>query len=156
MVSEGAVTGVATPRHPQALTSPAQLANIPVTVTISAGGMTIATQTVTGSHNYRFVVAPGLYQNCRRVALAVTKRLRALRSGPVKRCGPISSLTVCSRDRPALSLAETARHCGVQDAPSRSGRGKPGGSISPVFVWAWRPFRPSENAPAMRYWPSVS
>ena len=100
MVSEGAVTGVATPRHPQALTSPAQLANIPVTVTISAGGMTIATQTVTGSHNYRFVVAPGLYE-LRRVALAVTKRLRALRSGPVKQCGPISSLTVCSRDRPA-------------------------------------------------------
>ena len=56
----GVVTGVATPCHPQASTS-ADLASIPVTVTLAAGGKSVATQTVTGSHVYRFVVAPGAY-----------------------------------------------------------------------------------------------
>lgn len=59
---EGVVTGVATPCIGRAITSPAQVADIPVTVKISASGVTIATQIVTGSHNYRFVVAPGLYE----------------------------------------------------------------------------------------------
>jgi hypothetical protein len=55
----GVVTGVATPCHPQEF---GELASIPVTVTLIAGGKTVATQTVTGSHIYRFVVAPGLYE----------------------------------------------------------------------------------------------
>lgn len=59
---ESVVTGVATPCIGRFMTSPAQVANIPVTVKMSAGGKTIATQIVTGSHNYRFVVAPGLYE----------------------------------------------------------------------------------------------
>ena len=54
----GVVTGIATPCHPQAYGNPA---SVPVTVTITAYGKTIATQTVTGSHTYRFVVLPGQY-----------------------------------------------------------------------------------------------
>ncbi len=57
----GVVTGVATPCHPQESTV-GELASIPVTVTLIAGGNTVATQTVTGSHIYRFVVAPGIYE----------------------------------------------------------------------------------------------
>ena len=56
----GVVTGVATPCHPQASTV-GELASIPVTVALIAGGKTVATQTVTGSHVYSFVVAPGAY-----------------------------------------------------------------------------------------------
>lgn len=59
---EGVIAGVASPCIGFAVTSSAQVANIPVTVRISADGKTIATQTVTGSHNYKFVVAPGLYE----------------------------------------------------------------------------------------------
>jgi hypothetical protein len=56
----GVVTGVATPCHPQASTI-AELAGIPVVVTLGSGGRSVATQTVTGRHIYRFVVAPGAY-----------------------------------------------------------------------------------------------
>jgi len=60
-VVNGVVTGVATPCHPQAATS-AQLASLPVGVTITSDGKTVGTQTVTGTHTYRFVVPPGTYE----------------------------------------------------------------------------------------------
>ena len=56
----GIVTGVAVPCHPQAYESN-HLGRIPVTVTLTAGNRTVATQTVRGSHTYRFEVAPGSY-----------------------------------------------------------------------------------------------
>jgi hypothetical protein len=42
--------------------TPGDIARRPDTVTLASDGKTVATQTVTGSHIYRFVVAPGAYQ----------------------------------------------------------------------------------------------
>lgn len=59
--ASGVVTGVATPCVSLA-TNEAQIANIPVRVTIAKSSTTIANQTVRGSHTYRFTLPPGHYE----------------------------------------------------------------------------------------------
>jgi hypothetical protein len=56
----GVVTGVATPCVSVARTE-AQIAKIPVRVTIMKGSTIIATKTVRGDHTYRFTVPSGHY-----------------------------------------------------------------------------------------------
>lgn len=58
--SRGVVTGIAYPCVGPHRTS-AQLANIPVRVTMSQRSKVVASQTVRGSHTYRFAVPPGQY-----------------------------------------------------------------------------------------------
>ena len=53
------VTGIATPCVGAATT--AQYARDPVKVTVKAGRRTFASETMTGSHDYRFVVPQGRY-----------------------------------------------------------------------------------------------
>ena len=61
-VAQGEIAGVAAPCIGRSITA-SQLANISVTVTVSANGKTVGTQTVKGEpFAYRFVVAPGLYE----------------------------------------------------------------------------------------------
>jgi len=59
-IARAVITGIATPCHPQ-LSTTAELARLPVTVTLQENGGTIATQIVTGRHVFRFVIAPGTY-----------------------------------------------------------------------------------------------
>lgn len=56
---DGVVTGVAA--DPPVSGPPGENNGTPVTVTLTANGKTVASQTVTGEHIYRFIVAPGLY-----------------------------------------------------------------------------------------------
>ena len=53
------VTGVAEPCT--GVMTTAQYARVPVDVTVKEGSRTIAGETVTGSHTYRFVLPPGAY-----------------------------------------------------------------------------------------------
>ena len=55
------MTGVAAPCEAMAITSQAQVAAIPVRVTVSAGDQVVATETVRGTHIYRLSVTPGRY-----------------------------------------------------------------------------------------------
>ena len=54
------VTGVATPCVGS--TTPGQYAQMKVRVILSAGSRPVASQTVAGSHRYRFQVTPGQYR----------------------------------------------------------------------------------------------
>jgi len=61
-VAQGVIAGVAAPCIGRSITA-SQLANVSVTVRVSANAKTVETQTVTGEpFAYRFVVAPGLYE----------------------------------------------------------------------------------------------
>jgi hypothetical protein len=57
--ADGTITGVASPCTGPL--SPVPYSKLPVTVYLSEGAHTVAHQSVTGAHAYRFVVPPGEY-----------------------------------------------------------------------------------------------